>query len=153
VRVLSSYIGNWDDVSAGKEQALALIARGADVIFQNADAAGIGVFQAARESRRAMIIGSNANQNDVAPEVTLGSVVIDLPHAFLTLAREVKNGTFRPRVVELGEESGVVTYVPNPATADKVPAAVRQRADSLQRLMLAGRYSAPKSTDSAATSR
>ena len=148
VRVLSSYIGNWDDVSAGKEQALALIARGADVIFQNADAAGIGVFQAARESRRAMIIGSNANQNGVAPEVTLGSVVIDLPHAFLTLAREVKNGTFEPRVVELGEESGVVTYVPNPATADRVPAAVRQRADSLQQLMLAGRYSAPKSADS-----
>ena len=48
-RVLTSYIGSWDDVSAGKEQALAQISRGADVIFQNADAAGLGVFQAARE--------------------------------------------------------------------------------------------------------
>jgi basic membrane lipoprotein Med (substrate-binding protein (PBP1-ABC) superfamily) len=47
VQVLGSYIGNWDDVNAGKEQALAQIGRRADVIFQNADAAGLGVFQAA----------------------------------------------------------------------------------------------------------
>src|SRR5207247_8584543 len=45
-RIVTSYIGNWDDVSAGKEQALAQLARGVDVIFQNADAAGLGIFQA-----------------------------------------------------------------------------------------------------------
>src|SRR5690349_15358105 len=36
-KVITSYVGSWDDVSAGKEQALAQIGRGADVIFQNAD--------------------------------------------------------------------------------------------------------------------
>ena len=51
VRTLVAYIGNWEDVSAGKEQALAQIGRGADVIFQNADAAGLGVIQAAREKK------------------------------------------------------------------------------------------------------
>ena len=89
VRVLTSYIGNWDDVSAGKEQALAQIGRGADVIFQNADAAGLGVLQAARE-RGIYAFGSNSNQNAVAPEAVLGSVVIDLPRAFLRVAREVR---------------------------------------------------------------
>jgi basic membrane protein A len=139
VVVISSYIGNWDDVSAGKEQALAQIAQGADVIFQNADAAGLGVFQAARE-RKALVIGSNSNQNGVAPDVTLGSVVIDLPRAFLQIAREVKAKTFQPRVVELGEESHVVTLVLNPSLAARIPASVRIRLDSLQSLMLAGRY-------------
>src|SRR5574338_563199 len=38
IRVVTSYVGNWDDVSAGKEQALAQMSRGTDVIFQNADA-------------------------------------------------------------------------------------------------------------------
>src|SRR4051812_3301148 len=90
IKVISSFIGNWDDVNAGKEQALAQLAQGVDVIFQNADAAGLGVFQAAREKKSAFIVGSNSNQNAVAPEVTLGSVVIDLPLAFLTIAREVK---------------------------------------------------------------
>lgn len=147
VKVVSSYIGNWDDVSAGKEQALAQIAQGVDVIFQNADAAGLGVFQAARETKKALVFGTNSNQNAVAPEVTPGSVVIDLPLAFLTIARDVKNGTFKPRVVRMGEESHVVTFVPNPAFLSGMPAAARTRLDSLQNLMLAGKYTVEKAKD------
>ena len=145
VTVLSSYIGNWDDVSAGKEQALAQIERGADVIFQNADAAGLGVFQAARESKRALVIGSNANQNGVAPDVTLGSVAIDLPHAFLTVAREVKEGRFRPRVIELGTKDDVVMLVLNPALERRIPPATLHLVDSLGTEMHAGRFTAPTS--------
>src|SRR3954464_77834 len=107
VTVLRAYIGNWDDVSAGKEQALAQINRNADIIFQNADAAGLGVFQAARETKRVLIIGSNSNQNSIAPEVTIGSVAIDLPHAFITVAREVQEGRFKARVIRLGTSSNV----------------------------------------------
>lgn len=139
IRVVTSYIGNWDDVSAGKEQALAQFSRGVDVVFQNADAAGLGVFQAARERGSVFVIGSNSDQNSVAPEITLGSVVIDLPLAFLTVAREVKTGTFKPRVVELGEASHVVELVLNPELQSKIPAAARQRVDSLQALMLDGK--------------
>ena len=144
--VATSYIGSWDDVSAGKEQALAQLARGVDVIFQNADAAGLGVIQAVRESKTALVFGSNSNQNGVAPEVTVGSVVINLPLAFLTIAREVKAGTFKPRVVELGAESRVVTLVLNPALQTRIPAAVRARVDSLQQLMFAGKFVAPLDT-------
>lgn len=140
IKVVTSYIGNWDDVSAGKEQALAQLAQGVDVIFQNADAAGLGVFQAAREHKNAFVIGSNSNQNAVAPEVTLGSVVIDLPLAFLTIAREVKNGTFKPGVIALGEGSHVVTLVLNPALEQRIPATTRAKVDSLQSQMLAGQF-------------
>jgi len=140
ISVITSYVGNWDDVSAGKEQALAQLSRGVDVIFQNADAAGLGVFQAAKEHPNAFVIGSNSNQNAVAPDVTLGSVVIDLPLAFLTLAREVKAGTFKPGVLELGEKSHVVTLVLNPALSAKISTTAHRRIDSLQTLMLRGVY-------------
>jgi basic membrane lipoprotein Med (substrate-binding protein (PBP1-ABC) superfamily) len=140
VTVLTSYIGNWDDVSAGKEQALAQISRGADVIFQNADAAGLGVFQAARETKKALIVGSNSNQNGVAPEVTIGSVVIDLPHAFLTVAREVKEKRFTPRVIELGSQSDVVTLILNPTLRSRIPAATLHDVDSVRSEMRAGRF-------------
>lgn len=143
ITILTSYIGNWDDVSAGKEQALAQIQRGADIIFQNADAAGLGVFQAARDSKRALVIGSNANQNGVAPDVTIGSVVIDLPHAFLTVAREVKEGHFKPRVIELGTKDDVVTLVLNPAMKTRIPPATLELVDSLSAEMHAGRFAAP----------
>ncbi|MEO7455965.1 MAG: BMP family protein [Gemmatimonadaceae bacterium] len=143
VRVLSSYIGNWEDVSAGKEQALAQIGRGADIIFQNADAAGLGVFQAARESKKVMIVGSNSNQNSVASEVTIGSVVIDLPHAFITVAREVKEGRFAPRVIRLGTSSEVVSLVINPAMESRIPTATKRAVDSMRTEMRAGRFSPP----------
>ena len=143
-RILRAYIGNWDDVSAGKEQATAQINQGADVIFQNADAAGLGVFQAARETKRALVIGSNSNQNSVAPETTLGSVVIDLPHALLTIARSVIDKSFRPEPISLGTSSRVVLLVVNPAMARRIPQPVQARVDSLQSEMLAGRYHAPR---------
>lgn len=153
ITVVTSYIGNWDDVSAGKEQALAQFSQGVDVIFQNADAAGLGVFQAAKERPAAFVIGSNSNQNLVAPDVTLGSVVIDLPLAFLTVAREVKAGTFEPGVLEFGEKSHVVTLVLNPVVSGKIPMAARTRIDSLQALMLRGEYSIAPSHDRAADKR
>jgi len=140
-QVLTAFIGNWDDVSAGKEQALAQIGRGADVIFQNADAAGLGVFQAARERQRVYVIGSNADQNGVAPQVTLGSVVIDLPRAFLAVASEVKAGNFQPRVVAFDAKSDVVRLVLNPAIIDRIPPATRAKIDSVSERIHAGTFS------------
>jgi basic membrane protein A len=140
VRVLTSYVGNWDDASAGKEQALAQITRGADVIFQNADAAGLGVFQAAKERRDIYVFGSNSNQNAVAPDVTVGSVVIDLPHAFLTVAKEVKTGQFKPRVIELGSRTDVVRLEMNAALESRIPASVRAAVDSVAKQLKAGTF-------------
>lgn len=141
IQVLSAFVGNWDDVSAGKELALAQIGRRADVIFQNADAAGLGVFQAAREKSGVWVVGSNADQNGIAPEVTLGSVVIDLPRAFLTVAQEVKAGTFQPRVVTFDARSDVVRLVVNPAVRDRIPARALARVDSVTAQIRADTFS------------
>lgn len=139
VEVITSYIGNWDDVSAGKEQALAQINRGVDVLFQNADAAGLGIFQAAKE-KNVYAFGTNANQNDVAPEVILGSVVIDLPKAFMLIGREVQSGTFKGRVISLGVKEDVVRLVLNPALQGKIPAAALAASDSVGALLHAGTF-------------
>jgi basic membrane lipoprotein Med (substrate-binding protein (PBP1-ABC) superfamily) len=149
VRVLVSYIGNWDDVSAGKEQAIAQISRGVDIIFQNADAAGLGVFQAVKEAKDVKIIGSNANQNDIAPEQTLGSVVIDLPHAFLLIAREVQKPGFTGKVFSLGLHDDVVTFVLNPRMTGSVPQQVLSAVDSTRRHMIDGSFTAKVLPDSA----
>ena len=141
--VVTAYLGNWDDAGAGKEQALAQIARGVDVIYQNADAAGLGIFQAAKESKGVYIIGSNSNQNHVAPTVTLGSVVIDLPNAFMSIAREVKSGAFTPRVHVLDTRSGVMKWVLNQSMKAVVPPRTLQMVDSIERHMLDGTFVPP----------
>ena len=144
VRVLGSYVGNWDDASAGREQALAQIQQGTDFIFQNADAAGLGTFQAARESRGVYVFGANSNQNDVAPDVIIASVVIDLPRAFLSVAREVKERRFAARVIRFDANSGVVRLVQNPKLAHRITPLVQGQLDSVQRLMDSGRIVPPR---------
>lgn len=138
VQTIVSYIGNWDDVSAGKEQAIAQISRNIDIIFQDADAAGLGVFQAAKESKGVRVIGSNSDQNNVAPDVTIGSVVIDLPRAFLKVAREVKTGKFVPRVISLGLHDNVVRLVLNPRMIATIPQSIQTKVDSVHTALVNG---------------
>jgi basic membrane lipoprotein Med (substrate-binding protein (PBP1-ABC) superfamily) len=144
VKVLSAYVGNWDDPSAAKEQALAQIARGADVIFQNADAAGLGVFQAARQSTGVRVIGSNSDQNAVAPEVTLGSVVIDLPRAMLMIARDVKDGTFTGHTYHLGDVEGVVLWRGNPTLSTEISPETQAKLASAKKALDAGQLKIPE---------
>jgi basic membrane lipoprotein Med (substrate-binding protein (PBP1-ABC) superfamily) len=144
IKVLTSYIGSWDDASAGKEQAIAQIQRGADFIFQNGDAAGLGVFQAAREAKNVYVFGTNSNQNSVAPKVIIASVVIDLPHAFLTVARQVKEGHFQSKIIYLGTSTGVVKMVLNPALDSLVSASLHAKLDSTRDAIEAGTVRPPR---------
>jgi basic membrane lipoprotein Med (substrate-binding protein (PBP1-ABC) superfamily) len=130
-----SYLNNFDDAVAGREAALAMIRVGVDMLHHNADAAGVGVFQAAKESPGAYVFGANADQSRLAPERVYGSAIIDLPRAYLAIAREVKDGRFTSKVATFGLAGGVIRYLPNPALDTLVPAslkaAVAAAADSI----------------------
>lgn len=142
-RVLQAYIGNFDDVAAAKENALAQIRRGADVLLHNADAASFGLFQAARESR-VLAIGANRNQNDVAPDVIAGSATLDVPHALLLVARRVRDGTFAPGVMYFGIRDSVVDLVVNPRFADRVDSALARRIAAAREAIIAGTLEVPR---------
>lgn len=138
VRSRSTYLNNFEDAVAGREASLAMIRLGADMLHHNADAAGIGVFQAARERPGVYVFGSNADQASLAPERVIGSAVIDLPRAFLMVAAEVLEGRFTPRVESFGLEGGVIRYVPNPALDSMVPAPLKARMQAAADSIIAG---------------
>src|SRR6185295_6169707 len=85
------WTNDWADVARAKERTLILIDKGADLIFHNANDGGPGVFQAVQQHKEKGIyaFGSNADQNAMADDVILASAVLDIPGAFLTLAKEV----------------------------------------------------------------
>ena len=120
----SVYLNNFDDAVAGREASLALIRLGVDMLHHNADAAGLGVFQAAKDNPGVYVFGSNADQAPLAPDRVLGSAVIDLLQSCLLIALEVKEGRFVPRVETFGLESGVVRYQSNPTLAHLIPDSV-----------------------------
>jgi basic membrane lipoprotein Med (substrate-binding protein (PBP1-ABC) superfamily) len=138
------YLNSFDDAAAGREAALALIRAGADVFHHNADAAALGLFQAARETPGVYVFGSNADQSALAPDRVLGSAIIDLPHSFLLVAREVASGTFRAEPKEFGLRNGVIRYQPNPALADRVPSELRARVQAAAESIAAGTLQAAR---------
>lgn len=114
-RVVTKYVGNWHDVALAREHAEALIEQGARFLFQNADKAGLGVFQAAEAHDGVWAFGSNKDQNAVVPGAILASAVLDVPAAYLQIARAVKDGTYVPAAAQMGAREGVVSVVLNPA--------------------------------------
>ena len=97
------------------------------MFHHNADQAALGLFQAVKESKGAFIFGANADQSALAPDRTLGSAIIDLPRAVLSVAKEVKTGGFTPHVESFGLKSGVIRFELNPALAATLPAPLTQR--------------------------
>jgi basic membrane lipoprotein Med (substrate-binding protein (PBP1-ABC) superfamily) len=148
VQVLEAFTGSWDDVAAAKEAAVAQLSRGADVVIHNTDAASFGVFQAVRESARPdaprWAMGMNKDQNDVAPDVILGSAVIYIPQAFLELVRRWQAGEVggEPVYVNLGDH--IVDFVPNPALVHLIPPELLTRVDSARAAIARGELQVPR---------
>lgn len=134
--VATAYTGSFEDVAAARAAAGAMIAQGADFLLHNADAAGLGVFQAARE-KGVYAFGTNGDQSGAAPETVLASAVISIPAAFLEMAREVQEKRFTGRVVQEGLAGGAIGLVYNPALEARIPAPVKEKvADAEERIRL-----------------
>ena len=136
-RISTVYVGSFEDVAGAKAATDALIAQGADFILHNADAAGIGVFQAAKAGG-ALAFGTNKDQSSVAPDTVLASAVIDMPKAFVQVAREVKDKAFVGRVVKEGFATGCVDFAWNPALLGRVSAELRAKVDDARAKIASG---------------
>jgi basic membrane lipoprotein Med (substrate-binding protein (PBP1-ABC) superfamily) len=130
------WTNSWDSPTIAKEKTEAAIAGGADVIYQNVDAAAVGVFQAVQDANKngksIAAFGCNSNQNAVAPDVILGSVVLNVQQAYLDLARDAASGKQKNGAVKLGLPGGYVDLVMN----DKHPAvtpALKETVDAMRK--------------------
>ena len=130
VIVKTAYVGSWEDQNKGKEQANTLIAQKADFIIQNADQAGKGLFDAAKAAKGVMVFGTNRDQNDVAPDLCLGSAVIEMPHAFLEVAKSVQDKTFKAELHDLTMKNGNITVHWNPKLKSKIPADLMKKIEA-----------------------
>jgi len=148
VQVLEAFIGNWDDVAAAKEAAVAQLRRGADAIIHNVDGASYGVFQAVREvvdaGGTAWALGMNGDQNGIAPEIILGSAVLRIPKAFLETVAMWQSGELGGRPLYAGSDGEVVDFVLNPRLAGRVPADLLARVDRARAMIRSGELVVPR---------
>lgn len=149
VQVLETFTGSWDDVAAAKEAATAQLGRGADILIHNVDAASFGVFQAVREATSEaaprFALGMNRDQNDVAPDVILGSAVIRIPESFLYVARLHLEGSLPlGSALYVGESRDVIDFVANPVLVDRIPADLLLRVDEARAAIRAETLEVPR---------
>lgn len=135
-QVVIAYVGSWEDVSAARQQSLALLDQGIDLLFHNADAAGLGVINAAEE-RGVLAIGCNKDQSAVKPDTVVASVVLDVPESFQRLAREVREGSHQGAIRRYDLKSGVVSLAYNPQLAGRIDEATRAAVERVRLELLA----------------
>jgi len=148
IKVEIVWTNDWSDVARAKERTLILLGQGADFIFHNANDGAPGVFQAVREKKKqgaeVYAFGSNADQNAMADEVILASAVLDIPAAFLSVARKVKEKQFKSEPQFLGMPQGLVWIEYNKKLEGKIPASVRALADETAEKIKKGEFKVPR---------
>lgn len=143
IEVTNVYIGTFEDVAKAKEAAFAQFDAGVDVIFHIADAAGIGVIQAAQE-RGVYAIGWGLDQHDVAPDTVLSSLLFSGGELLLQDVKRVQEGTWTGEVRLYGLETGVVGIAP---FYDLVPEDVATQVEQARQDILSGKIEVPYITE------
>lgn len=104
-----TYVGSSDDIAGGKEAALAMYDAGVDVIWQYADATGLGVIDAAEETGQ-MVIGSGADQLELGPNSVVTTTIQAMGPVIFDVIQGTLDGTFDPNVSHLyGYDNGAYT--------------------------------------------
>ncbi len=111
---LIQYTGSFDNVSAGKQVAQDLVAKGAEVIYHAAGSDGVGVIQAVKEARAAgknvYAIGVDSDQAHLAPEAVLTSMIKRVDFAVWLSAKDLADGKFTAGDVVMGLKEEGVSY-------------------------------------------
>ena len=102
------------------------------------------VREAVASGDEAWVLGMNRDQNDIAPEVTLGSAAIDIATSFLEVARRWQAGTLGGAPVCAGAAEGVVDLIVNPAVVDRIPADLLARIDTARTAIVEGSMEVPR---------
>ena len=128
------WTNSWDSPILARESTENALSAGADVVYQNVDAAATGVFQAVQAAnkpgRPAYAFGCNSDQNHLAPDVILGSVVLDVARAYFDLVKQASAKKLTPGPRKLGLDGGYVDLVLN----DKHPAVTEDLRKEIDRL-------------------
>ena len=140
VTVMVSFINSFFDPATAKEQALAHISAGADLLF----AERAGVIEAAAE-KGVFVFGNMSDQNEIAPEWVLTGPVWNMTPTVNHLIQQIKTGTFE--AVDLKDFSmmaqGGASLAPFHGNDSKIPADVLAAVKAKEEAIKSGMFRVP----------
>ena len=150
IKVLATYLDDWDNPVKGKKAAISEIKSGADILLHVADTSGHGVIEAAKENG-IYAFGAVSDQNKLAPNTVLTSFVLDVEKAYDQIVRIVEAGNFKGQIFKPGLEAnkgapgdGIVYLAPFHNLENKVPENVKSKLQQLKHDIINGKIVVPE---------
>jgi basic membrane protein A and related proteins len=150
VKIVGTYLNDWDNPAKGKEAATSIIRQNADVVFHVADSSGQGVIESAKENS-VYALGAVQDQNPLAPDTVLSSFVLDVDKAYGQAVNSTLEGSLRGEIRKPGIEAekgaagdGIVYLASFHDLDGKVPAIVKSRLQELTNGLLGGGIVVPE---------
>jgi len=119
INITIAYINSWYDPNAAKQKAQFLIASGVDVIYSER----YGVYEACKVGGNVVCyaFGNVVDQNNLAPDVVVGSVIWNLYPTVSELITDARNGNFTSGIYYPTMASNGTYIQWNPAFQAKYP--------------------------------
>jgi basic membrane protein A len=140
VKVLSAYVGSYNDAAKAKELALTMFESKADIIQSNANQGTAGIIEAAKNfGNNVMLIGNTTDQYELAPELFLTSNITNFSAVYSIVIKSVIDGTFDPTVKAVGMKEGCMDIAPYHNFDSVVPAEVKTKIEQIKQDIAAGK--------------
>jgi basic membrane protein A len=138
--VLVAFINSWFDPAAAKEAALAQIDAGADVLF----AERFGVIEAAAENGL-WSFGMMRDQNELAPDYVVSSVVWNMDGTVNYVIEQVSGGTYTAQDLKDFNmmAKGGASMAPYHGLEDKIPQDLQDKIEQRRQEILDGLFRVP----------
>jgi len=139
--VLNEYASSFSDPTKGKEIAKEMYKDGADILFHAAGAVGDGIIVEAKEEDK-YVIGVDIDQNYLAPNNVITSVVKRIDNAIYYLTNQLKEDKFAyGKTIVLGLAEGGIDLA---STTNKhVPSEIIAEVESIKKKIIDGSITVP----------
>jgi basic membrane protein A len=147
IKILVAYAGvtgeAFKNPGKGKELALGQYSQGADIIYHASGVTGLGVFEAARETKK-LAIGVDSDQYEEAPGFILTSMIKGVDVAVYDCIKEEKDGKFIGGKAEIfGLKSKGVDYIYNDKNKNLITDEVRKKVEEIREQIIGGKINIP----------
>lgn len=130
-----------ESTTTAKTIANTFVEKGADVIFHASGASGMGMFQAAEE-KGFVAIGVNLNQNEIAPDYIMASMLKKLDSCAYHAITSVVEGTYTGENQVLGLSDGGVDVTTEKSNI-QVSDSIKEQLDDLKAKVISGEIEVP----------
>lgn len=141
INVLTDYVGGFNDPTTAKTIANTFHEKGADVIFHAAGASGMGLFQSAEE-KGYVSIGVNLNQNTIAPDYIMASMLKRLDNCAYHAINSIIEDTYTGENQKLGLSDGGVDFTLEGSNI-QVPEEVTTELEEIKAAIISGEIQVP----------